>query len=242
MQQMNGSEFRPEEIVTLRHFDKKTSQWVESEFPKVGGRLRLAHLENDSLDISTEVFQYDGSLAVVKAVCTTTKGCFCGLGMSSTERDAKIAPALLELAETRAIARALRFAGYGVEYCSIEEVSHLDQEADFPEPPAKHSINEPEKPIYCPRTPGNMQPTGGGSYNAGNGTARPNGNQDQAGNGNNGNGRLTQKQHGLLIRLAEDRGLNRSQLDNMSKERFGCVLNFISKGDASSLIGEMTSN
>lgn len=239
MQQMNGSEFRPEEIVTLRHFDKKTGQWVESEFPKVGGRLRLAHLQNESLDISTEVIQYDGSVAVVKAVCTTTKGCFCGLGMASTERDAKIAPALLELAETRAIARALRWAGYGMEYCSVEEVSHLDQEADFSEPPAKHSINEPEKPIYCPRTPGSMPPTGGGTYNASNGTARSNGNQGQA---SNGNGRLTQKQHGLLIRLAEDRGITRSQLDDMSKERFGCVVSFISKGDASSFIGEMTSH
>ena len=240
MQQVNGSEFRPEEIVTLRHFDKKTSQWVESEFPKVGGRLRLAHLENDSLDISTEVFQYDGNLAVVKAVCTTTKGCFCGLGMASTERDAKIAPALLELAETRAIARALRFAGYGVEYCSAEEISHLEPDKEPPAPRPEHSIREPEKAIYCPRTPGSYQPADGGVYKANNGNARPNGGSEQ-GSGN-GNGRLTQKQHGLLLKLAEDRGFSRSQLDNMSKERFGCVLNFVSKGDASSLIGELTSN
>ena len=46
--------------------------------------------------------------------------------MSSTERDDKITPAILELAETRAIARSLRFAGYGVEYCSAEEISHLE--------------------------------------------------------------------------------------------------------------------
>ena len=45
--------------------------------------------------------------------------------MASSERDQEIAPAILELAETRAIARSLRFAGYGVEYCSAEEVSHL---------------------------------------------------------------------------------------------------------------------
>ena len=62
------------------------------------------------------------------------------------------------------------------------------------------------------------------------------------GGANNGNGRLTQKQHGLLLKLAEDRGMSRSQLDDMSRERFGCVLNFVSKGDASSLIGELTSN
>lgn len=238
MQQVNGSEFRPEEIVTLRHFDKKASQWVESEFPKVGGRLRLAHLENDSLDISTEIFQYDGSLAVVKAVVTTQKGCFTGYGMASVERDAKIAPAILELAETRAIARALRFGSYGVEYCSAEEISHLEPEKESPRP--EHSIREPEKAIYCPRTPGSYQPAGGGVYKANSGSAGPNGGTEQA-NGN-GNGRLTQKQHGLLLKLAEDRGFSRSQLDDMSKERFGCVVNFISKGDASSLIGEMTSH
>ncbi len=57
---------------------------------------------------------------MVKAVTSTMKGNFPGLGMASVERDSSIAPAILELAETRAIARSLRFAGYGVEYCSAE--------------------------------------------------------------------------------------------------------------------------
>jgi len=178
-------------------------------------------------------------VAVVKAVCTTTKGCFCGMGMASVERDAKIAPAILELAETRAIARSLRFAGYGVEFSSAEEVSHLEQEgASPPLPPPTQGSFEPqrEKAIYCPSTPGNMRSTGGGGY--GSGYPERNG-QDQA---SNGNGRLSQKQHALLLKLADNNGLSRPQLDDMSKERFGCVVGFISKGDASSLIGEMTSN
>lgn len=33
---------------------------------------------------------------------------------------------MIELAETRSVARALRFAGYGLEYCGAEEVSHLE--------------------------------------------------------------------------------------------------------------------
>ena len=237
MQQVSGSEFKPEEIISLRHFNQKTGQWIESEFPKVGGRLRLAHLQNESLDISTEVFQYDGVVAVVKAVCTTTKGCFCGMGMASVERDAKIAPAILELAETRSIARALRFAGYGVEYCSAEEVSHLDQEKPSSPPPPQGSFDsQQEKAIYCPGMPGSMQPARSGGhgpgYNESNGQ----------GTVNNGNGRLSQKQHALLLKLADNKGLSRPQLDEMSKERFGSVIGFISKGDASSLIGEMTSN
>lgn len=32
---------------------------------------------------------------------------------------------MIELAETRSIARALRFAGYGLEYAGAEEVSHV---------------------------------------------------------------------------------------------------------------------
>ena len=127
MKQVNGNTFRPEELISMRHYDKKNGQWIETDYPKVGGRLRIAHDQNDSISITTEIIKYDGQVAVVKASCTTDKGCYSGIGMASVERDAKIAPAILELAETRAIARALRFSGIGVEYCSAEEISHLEQ-------------------------------------------------------------------------------------------------------------------
>jgi hypothetical protein len=48
--------------------------------------------------------------------------------------------AILELAETRAIARSLRFAGYGVEYCSAEEVSHLENGGLIDEPGESDSL------------------------------------------------------------------------------------------------------
>ncbi len=32
-------------------------------FPKIGGRLRLAHEENDQLSITTEIIKYDENLA-----------------------------------------------------------------------------------------------------------------------------------------------------------------------------------
>ena len=67
---------------------------------KVGGRLRLAHEDNDQLSINTEIIQYDQNVAVVKAVVETSKGSFSGIGMASLERDQRIAPAILELAET----------------------------------------------------------------------------------------------------------------------------------------------
>lgn len=92
-------------------------------FPVVGGRLRLAHDENKLLSIETSVLYYNDESTVVHAHVKTEKGTFAGLGNASTKRDRKLANAILELAETRAIARALRFAGYGVEYTGYEEVT-----------------------------------------------------------------------------------------------------------------------
>ena len=238
MAHLNGNQFRPEEIICLRYYDKKTGIWSESEFPKVGGRLRLAHEVNGTLDINTDIVQYDGKLAVVRAVISSDKGSFSGIGMASVERDAKIAPAILELAETRAIARCLRFAGFGVEYCSAEEVSHLEQEeSPFPRDNSHHQQPK-ERPSYQSAPPRQTQPDDNRPRN-GNGQGVSGGNGDN----DNGNiGRISQKQHAFLLSLAEDRNVGRKQLDEMSKERFGVVVNFLTKADASSFIGELTSN
>lgn len=91
-------------------------------YPVVGGRLRLAHDENKNLSIETSVIQYNNESTVVQASIKTDKGTFTGLGNASVKRDRVLSNAILELAETRAIARALRFAGYGVEYTGFEEV------------------------------------------------------------------------------------------------------------------------
>lgn len=106
------STFKNEELVKVQG---KT-------YPVVGGRLRLAHDENNSLSIETSVVQYSEEATVVRASVKTEKGTFTGLGNASTKRDRVLSNAILELAETRAIARALRFAGYGVEYTGFEEV------------------------------------------------------------------------------------------------------------------------
>ncbi len=96
--------FREDELVT------KSINGQTRVFPVVGGRLRLAHEDNDQMSITTEIVRYDESIAVVRAVTTTSKGSFPGVRMASAERDHTIAPAILELAEARAIARSLRFA------------------------------------------------------------------------------------------------------------------------------------
>jgi hypothetical protein len=236
MTHLKGNQFRSDEIVCLRHFNQKTSVWTESDYPKVGGRLRLAHEVNGHLDINTDIIQYDGTVAVVRAVITSEKGSFSGIGMASVERDAKLAPAILELAETRAIARSLRFAGFGVEYCSAEEISHLEHETP-PLPPEKTYHQPQEKPSYQSPPPRKTQPEDRPRNGNGQGVSGGNGE-----NGNNNNGRISQKQHSFLVSLAEDRHVGRKELDDMSRERFGVVVSYLSKADASSFIGELTSN
>jgi len=115
--------FRNDEIVVMTRLVK--GQKKTHIYPKVGGRLRIIHEIHDKLNIQTEIIQYDGTVAVVKATTTTPKGSFNGCGMAGVERDKRLADAILELAETRAIARSLRFSGVGVEYTGLEEVSHI---------------------------------------------------------------------------------------------------------------------
>jgi hypothetical protein len=117
-----NQQFREEEIANIRRWDKERNEYISNPFPKIAGRLRLAHEANEALSIETEIIRYDEKVAVVVAVSKTSKGNFKGIGMASIERDQKLAHAILELAETRSIARSLRFAGYGIEYTSAEEM------------------------------------------------------------------------------------------------------------------------
>ncbi|HYF82898.1 MAG TPA: hypothetical protein VEB00_07715 [Clostridia bacterium] len=114
------STFRNEELVKVQG----------KIYPVVGGRLRLAHDENKSLSIETSVVQYTEETTVIQAAVKTEKGTFTGLGNASVKRDKVLSNAILELAETRAIARALRFAGYGVEFTGFEEVRASKNQSD----------------------------------------------------------------------------------------------------------------
>ena len=113
---------------------KVGNEWQTRTFPVVGGRLRLAHEQNDSLSLQTEMVNWDGEYAVFKCCAVTGKGQYIGYGTANSQRDAKLADSLVELAETRSIARALRFAGFGLEFCSAEEIAHLPEGGLEPQP------------------------------------------------------------------------------------------------------------
>ena len=217
--QTNNNQFRDDEIVIMTHWDKKEEKWVKSIFPKVGGRLRLAHEDNEQMSITTEIVRYDESVAVVRAVTTTSKGSFPGIGMASAERDHTIAPAILELAETRAIARSLRFAGYGVEYCSAEEISHLEN--------GNGNLTTPERTDKQGESP---KETSGG------------GNGGQSDNGGNGdNARITNKQLNYIVNLGRNLSMDSKDLDQESVKIFGVKMAYLTIKDASAFIDTLKS-
>ena len=235
--QNTNQQFKEDEIAYIRRWDKELNDYISNPYPKIGGRLRLAHEDNEVLSIETEIVRYDEQIAVVSAISTTAKGCFKGIGMASVQRDEKIAPAILELAETRAIARALRFAGYGVEYCSAEEVSHLGNgNGHYTKPnqndslPARGNRNDNDNGGN-----GNNL-TASGHRNSGNRNDVP---AERNRNGATGNGRLTSKQYKYLMKLNSEKSRSAAELDQQCLERYGTVAQYLSKADASAVIEQL---
>ena len=138
---MNANGFREDELISRRV--KIGNDWQTKVFPVVGGRLRLAHENNQTLSIQTEIIKLEPDFVIVKATVQTDKGTYTGTGTASAQRDHRLADALVELSETRAIARALRWASFGVEMTSAEEVSHLPDEPvqEHKEPPSNGGGN-----------------------------------------------------------------------------------------------------
>jgi len=213
----NNNLFREDEIVIMSHVDKRTGEVVTRPYPKVGGRLRLAHEENGNLNISTEIIRYEENVAVVRALATTKKGYFNGLGMASLERDERIAPAILELAETRAIARSLRFAGYGVEYCSAEEVSHLENGGPI------EQTGGSENPVQDHDDESSVK----------------HGKEGENDGQNPQDARLTSKQLNYLKRLARDRRMTDKELRTKTMETYNRQPEYLSKKEASELIDQL---
>ena len=63
---MSTNQFREDEVTVIKG----------NPYPKVAGRLRLSHEQNESLSISSEIIRYDDTIAVVKAETITVKGVF----------------------------------------------------------------------------------------------------------------------------------------------------------------------
>jgi hypothetical protein len=233
---MGTNGFREEELVSRRV--KVGNEWQTRTFPVVGGRLRLLHETNDHLGIQTEIIKLEPDFVVVQAAAETTKGKFNGIGTASTQRDARLADSLVELAETRAVARALRFAGFGLEYCGAEEVSHVLET----EEPAQRGKDQQAEKVFD-REPGN---NGSGKLAQSCANNETGANQGQAAAGGNGSkpqrcgiGQATQAQCRALFALTKRANYTAEDIDGMLSSMGAATFQDLTRESASQLIGSL---
>jgi len=228
---MNTNGFREDELVTRKI--KVNGQWETRTFPVVGGRLRLAHEQNDALSLQTNLVSWDGQYAVFKCCAVTGKGKFVGYGTSNSQRDTRLAESLVELAETRSIARALRFAGFGLEFTGAEEVSHVPAT----ESESEQTTGKESKPAFSEDNHNNKPETkcgnnGNGKAEAPNGATLTEGPKPQ----NCGNGKSTQAQCRALWALTKKARYAEEDIANMLSPMNAATFQDLSREDASRLI------
>ena len=207
----NGA-FREDELVSRKI--KLNGEWQTRIFPVVGGRLRLAHEQNDSLSLKTKLVSWDGQYAVFKCCAVTGKGQFVGYGTSNNQRDYELSESLIEIAETRSIARALRFAGFGMEMTSAEEVSHVTAAESQPE----QTTGKEGKPALPEATQSDKEKTKSGG---------------------NGNGRATSAQVRALFALSKKAQYGQEDVYNMLAPLSASTFQDLSREDASRLISAL---
>ena len=217
---MNANAFREDELVT-REVDGQPRV-----FPVVGGRLRLAHEENQTLDLQTEMVNWDGQYAIFKCCAVTSKGKYVGYGTANSQRDSRLAESLIEVAETRSIARALRFAGYGLEFCGAEEIAHLPEGGLEPQ----RSFNKQPAPVF-PEGNGN----GKVAAKAPNGAPAETGSKPQP----CGIGQATQAQCRALYALTKRAQYTEQDIQSMLAPFNASSFQGLTRESASQLIGRL---
>ena len=149
---------------------------------------------------------------VIRAAVESQRGKFNGTGTASAQRDARLADSLVELAETRAIARALRFGGIGVEYTGAEEVSHV-------------AAAEPEREANPEQRAGTSDPAG----------QRTKG-KPETKTAVNANGRATQAQCRALCALTKKARYTDEDIESMLSPLNASTFQDLSRESASQLI------
>ncbi|MGO9116927.1 MAG: hypothetical protein ACLQPD_04870 [Desulfomonilaceae bacterium] len=218
---MSTNGFREDELVTRKV--KINGDWQTRIFPVVGGRLRLAHEQNDSLSLQTEMVSWDGQYAVFKCFAATGKGQFVGYGTANSQRDTRLAESLVELAETRSIARALRFAGFGLEFTGAEEVSHVSSIESEPE----QTAGKESKPVF-PKNNGSGKTEAQGCA-----MGEPESKPSRDGNGN---GKATGAQIRALFALSKKARYIEQDVANMLRPMNVSTFDALTREDASRLI------
>ena len=81
----------------------------------------------------------------------------------------------------------------------------------------------------------------GNGFGNGNGYNNPWGGYNNGYGNGNGNGRLSSRQYKYIMRLADEAGLSKDELDQETLQMFGSAAQFLSKSDASAFIDHLLS-
>lgn len=140
-------------VWTRGDFDKELVSIQGKAYVPIGPKLRTLREHFPNAAVSTEIVTHGAAedAVTVRAIVTAGDRAASAYGTSSIQSDRALGDSLLELAETRAVARALRFFGIGVDSTGAEEVQGrrplADREKDEPKP-----LDASEKP-----TPGQLR-------------------------------------------------------------------------------------
>lgn len=133
--------FNEDEIIWYARFNKKAQTWNVNPYPLIGGRVRLAHEDAETRDTAismiTEMQNEDDTYITHRATVETWRGkfSFSNTGKKFDDYGGYRGEAI----ETMALARALRFAGYGIEFTGAEEMINYDSQMSDESEDAKGS-------------------------------------------------------------------------------------------------------
>ena len=206
-------------IVSVPIKDKHGHVIGRKQVVKYEGLLAQAH-EDGLKSIATQLVQApvsgNGDVAIVRAVVSTCRGTFEGIGDASPSNvNVRVTAHLLRVAETRAKARALRDA-VNIGMVSLEELEDGDELEQGPSlftPPASTAAKSTSSPT--------------------NGASLVEAAEDL----------MTAAQRRLLFRIAAERGVPTDEIQKWLENHWGLKgLDTISKYEASRLIEKLKAN
>jgi hypothetical protein len=230
------------EFIKTIEIKNREGQVVErKEVVTAKGLLHLAHRERLS-KIRTRLVQSpskdNGETAVVVVLVVTQRGAFTGLGDANPRNvNARIAPHFIRMAETRALARALR-AALDIGVVAIEELEEEFSWSDRPTPaangrPDASRDHEPSSGTHAAPTNGHERPSP---------RAQPTGGYDHR-NGPGTDAQMSDAQKRLLYRLAFEQGHEGDGARAWLQAELGVdTLSKVSKRQASAFIDRFKSS
>jgi hypothetical protein len=208
----------------------------EKEVVSYRGLLDMVHKERLSAVDSTLLqapTKENGDTAIVRVSITTGRGTFTGIGDACPRNvNARIAPHLIRMAETRAEARAMRKA-VNIGMVAMEELGDdLDDDLTYEGTLQAPAGGNRDTPV--------QQTTSSTASSQSNVSQNGNGNGHTGYRGSAGDNKPTDSQRRFLFRLLAERGMHGEQARGYIHEQLGVAsLDDATKSDVSAFIDRL---